>query len=176
MTTLFRNDQISISELPRIETLEMVQLDKKYLTVRAIGSLIFAISSLIALSVFLTFKLSWGNTTYVLVGLAAWILLILINVFLVVKGFKVKAYAIRDKDIMYRSGLIWRSETSIPFNRVQHVDINRGPLDRLFDLAKINIYTAGGQSSDLSIPGLDPEDAKALKDFILKKTLLDEEE
>ena len=82
----------------------------------------------------------------------------------------------RSKDIVYRSGWLWRSTTTAPFNRVQHVMIDQGLIERQFQLSKLKIFTAGGSGSDLTIPGLNPETANTLKEFIVKKTTADEEE
>lgn len=93
-----------------------------------------------------------------------------------IKGFQYKSYALRKKDIIYKSGWLWRSVTTVPFNRVQHVSIDQGPVERNFDLSKLKIYTAGGSASDMTIPGLSPSTADYLKEFIVKKTQADEEE
>ena len=84
--------------------------------------------------------------------------------------FHYMGYAIREKDITYKSGWLWKSMTTIPFNRVQHCDLRQGILDRRFGLSKLTIYTAGGQSTDLMIPGLLPDTAEKLKAFILRST------
>lgn len=93
-----------------------------------------------------------------------------------IKGFHYKSYALREKDIVYNTGWLWRRVTTVPFNRVQHVSIDQGPVERNFDLSKLKIFTAGGNASDMTIPGLRPETANYLKEFIVKKTLADEEE
>ena len=85
-------------------------------------------------------------------------------------SFQHMGYALREKDISFKSGLLWRSMTTVPFNRVQHCDLKQGILDRKFGLSKLTIYTAGGQSTDLMIPGLLPETAERLKTFILQST------
>ena len=82
------------------------------------------------------------------------------------KGFPLRGYVLRDKDLTYRAGWIFRKVTTIPFNRIQHSEISQGPLGRLFRLNRLKIYTAGGSASDLSIPGLDPEVAVRLRDFV----------
>ena len=79
-------------------------------------------------------------------------------------------YAVREKDISFKSGCLWKSVTTVPFNRVQHFDIRPGILDRKYGLARLTIYTAGGQSSDLMIPGLLPDVAEKLKAHILGTT------
>ena len=91
-------------------------------------------------------------------------------------GYFQMSYALREKDIFYKKGLIFRKSTVIPFNRIQHCEVNHGPIDRFFGLASLKIFTAGGVSSDLSIPGLSESKAHSLKDYIVGKTGLDEEE
>ena len=50
------------------------------------------------------------------------------------------------------------------------MSIDQGPIERQFGLSKLKIFTAGGGASDMSIPGLDPETANALKEYIVSKT------
>ena len=78
-----------------------------------------------------------------------------------------RAYQLRERDILFRSGVWWRSETGVPYNRVQHCEIAQGPLEKNFGLATLEIYTAGKNTSDLSIPGLQAEVAARIKDHVL---------
>ena len=78
-------------------------------------------------------------------------------------------YAIRDKDIVYREGVVWRRITAVPFNRIQHVETSSGPLDRRFGTATLQLFTAGGSAGDLKIAGLSAETAEDMRAFILGK-------
>jgi uncharacterized protein len=49
-------------------------------------------------------------------------------------------------------------------------------LERLFEMSSLRIYTAGGSSSDLSIPGLKPDQALKMRSYILKRAGGNEEE
>ncbi len=69
------------------------------------------------------------------------------------------------------SGVIVHREKSIPIDRVQHVDVARGPLERVFGLARVSIFTAGGRTATLHIPGLTPERADALRAAVLRERL-----
>ena len=80
-----------------------------------------------------------------------------------------RGYVVRDKDIVFRSGVMWRSVTAIPFNRIQHVETSSDPLDRKFELATLQIFTAGGSGGDLKIDGLGKDIAEQLRAYILKK-------
>ena len=115
-------------------------------------------------------------TKILMVIFGAWFILSLVIMVLVGPRYRQKGYAVRDRDISYKTGLINRKTTTIPFNRVQHCDIKQGIISRYFGLSKLNVYTAGGAKSDLSIPGLNLEKAQKLMDFVLQKTLAHDEE
>jgi membrane protein YdbS with pleckstrin-like domain len=85
-------------------------------------------------------------------------------------GFQHRGYAVRQQDITYKKGWIFRSRTTVPFNRIQHSEINQGPLDRKYGISSLKIFTAGGSTSDLTIPGLPPEEAERLHEFITDQT------
>jgi len=78
--------------------------------------------------------------------------------------------------VIHRKGVLFKSTTTIPFNRVQHCEISQGPIQRMFNLHTLEIFTAGGGKSDLAIPGLEGDTAQQIKEFIVKKTAIAEEE
>ena len=80
-----------------------------------------------------------------------------------------RGYALRDKDILFRKGVLWQSVTAVPFNRIQHVETSSTPLDRKFGLATLQLFTAGGSSGDLKIDGLGEDIAEQLRVCILDK-------
>lgn len=165
---LFNNPEIRLDELPEAESLELIPLEKAYKTARyASASITAGILTMISWLIVL-FQPEVG-----LIGQSLAVLVTLISVWMVFYNglsYKYMSYAVREKDISYKSGWLWKSMTTVPFIRVQHCDIRQGLLDRRFGLAKLTIYTAGGQSTDLMIPGLLPETAERLKTFILNAT------
>ncbi len=160
---LLQNLQISPAELPDIEAVKFNPLEKDYLWMRLLGWGLF----LLVAAGILTFILITTDARLWMV-LTPWVVLLILVFFVEIRGFRIKGYAIREKDITYKSGLIFFHMTSIPFNRIQHCEVSQGPLARLFDLASVKVYTAGGSSSDLSISGLTKERAQKLRDFITK--------
>jgi len=68
-----------------------------------------------------------------------------------------------------RRGRMWQSETRIPANRVQHLDLRRGPLQRRYGLATLVIHTAGTRQSAVSVQGLDEQDAERLRDVLARQ-------
>mgnify|MGYP000394656666 CR=1 FL=1 len=172
----FSNEQIFPASMPQMATLEYSPLEKNLLKADIIWSvLFFSIGIIVSLVLRFVFDVEW----MVNYGVYIWLLLIVlttISILFIYFEFKKKSYAIRQKDIVYNSGLFWQSSIVIPFNRVQHCEVSQGPIDRFYNLAELKIFTAGGASSDLSISGLSPETAARIKDFIVIKTGIDEEE
>lgn len=62
-------------------------------------------------------------------------------------------------------GWIWKNRRIVARDRIQHVDINSGPVDRRFGLVQVVVYTAGTTVG--MIPGLRPERANALRDQLM---------
>lgn len=96
-------------------------------------------------------------------------IIFLLRVVIVWEKQKTFGYALRDKDIVYKRGLWIEKITVIPFNRIQHVSTARDAFDKVFNIASLQVFTAGGSGSDISIPGLDPELATQIKERIIQK-------
>ena len=73
-------------------------------------------------------------------------------------------FAIREHDLWIRRGVLFHTETVIPLTRIQHVDSRQGPLERLWGLSRVLVYTASGLAPDGGIPGLRSQVAAALRD------------
>ena len=172
----FENTQVFDDHIPSTVTLEYAGLESNLLKADMIFNIIFFSVGFIAMSVLrwvfeIEFIIDYG------IYIASFIFLIMMLVLaFTYYEFKKRSYAIRQKDIVYNKGLFWKSTTAIPFNRVQHCEVSQGPIDRFFNLSELKIFTAGGASSDLSISGLSPDTAKRIKDFIVNKASIDEEE
>jgi len=72
-----------------------------------------------------------------------------------------------DIGLHVRRGLIWRVEVLVPRSRVQHLDVERGPLERQFSLATLVVHTAGSQTTALRLSGLEEPDAVELRDALI---------
>ena len=165
---LFTNVQLDLQSLPSADQLEMTPLEPAFKTVRYIsGAIVAGITSLIAWAIVCFEPRTWPLGFYA-AGLVS-----ALGIWYVIYcgiSFHHMGYALREKDISFKSGYLWRSITTIPFNRVQHCDFKQGLLDRRFGLSRLTIYTAGGQNTDLVVPGLLPDTAERLKAYILQST------
>ena len=63
-------------------------------------------------------------------------------------------------------GWVFHTDTVVPFVRVQHIDVTRGPLDKAFGTASLVVHTAGTHNSIVTLPGLAPERAAEIRELI----------
>ncbi len=97
------------------------------------------------------------------------LLFISLRYLLMKMAFARRSYAVREHDIIYRHGILSVITTIVPFNRIQHVALLEGFIERKYHVATIQIFTAGGSSADIKVAGLPKEIASALKEIILEK-------
>lgn len=71
-------------------------------------------------------------------------------------------FMIGDRFLRIREGWLFRSTTTVPYNRVQHVDTKQGPLLRAFGLTSIVIHTAVGAHDITSLDSAEAERTIAL--------------
>ncbi len=83
------------------------------------------------------------------------------------RRYRVTHYYVSDDYIGFVVGAVWHSEVVVTFNRLQHLEIGQGPLERVLGLSRLVLYTAGGSTADLVIPGLTMPQAEQLRDRVL---------
>lgn len=94
--------------------------------------------------------------------------LVVVSIWMPSLSFERWSYALRDVDLLIASGVFFRSITSVPTNRIQHVDVRQGPLEQWLGLSRVLVYTASGMGADGVIPGLNVETAEALRDQLVR--------
>ena len=56
---------------------------------------------------------------------------------------------------------------ALPRVRIQHTDVSQGPLERRYGIGTLKLYTAGSRHTRIELPGLNHDDAIALRDALL---------
>ena len=164
---MFENPEIALDELPDTDALDWERLHPLYArALRIVAAIVLTIMAIAAtvLAFILSLPLAAFVVLYSLLAIAAAIAMIWPGI-----SVRRQGYVVRDKDILFRKGVIWRSITAIPFNRIQHVETSSTPIDRKLDLATLQLFTAGGSGGDLKIDGLGTDVAEKLRVFILDK-------
>lgn len=75
--------------------------------------------------------------------------------------YKQWRYGIFEDKIELINGIIIRKKTIIPISRIQNLKIEQGPIERMSNIASVNIITAGGTHK---IPAINMEDAEKITD------------
>lgn len=165
---IFENSSVPVSSLPHAESVEFQRLAPAYRTVEMLGSTL--LFGFLYFGWLLFYLLNGLNVEWpVWVILAVLTILFSFSLFFSWKRWTVAGYALREFDVIHKHGVLFHTVTTIPFNRMQHCEISRGPVESTFGLATLRVFTAGGSSSDLSIEGLPVEEAQRIKEFITRK-------
>ena len=77
-------------------------------------------------------------------------------------------FALHPKLLQVVRGWLFHMDTIVPLVRVQHIDVTRGPLDKLFGTASLVVHTAGTHNSIVTLPGLAPDKADSIREEIRK--------
>jgi len=96
-------------------------------------------------------------------GVGAVAVLFPVAVLYIVALYRRWRYELQADALELERGVITQVETAVPYVRVQHVDTQRDVLDRLLGLGSVVVYTAGSRGADVSIPGLQPDEARELR-------------
>lgn len=166
---MFTNQQINLDTLPSIDDVDFKPISKKYLYIIILNrSLVFTLV-IIALFVAKSFFSDVNFQMLFWYVFGALSLFAILNLVFTILAFKTRKYAIREQDVIYRKGVLVNSIAAVPISRIQHIEISRSWLARKFNLATLNIFTAGEAGIDLSIEGLHYSEAKKINDFLSKK-------
>lgn len=82
------------------------------------------------------------------------------------RRYHARGFAMGSDRLRVVRGLLFRSDTVVPFGRVQHIDVNRGPLERYYGLATLTLHTAGSHNASVHLPGILNEDALIMRETI----------
>jgi uncharacterized protein len=76
-------------------------------------------------------------------------------------------FGVDETGIAIESGVLWRSRVALPRVRIQHTDVSQGPLERRYGIGTLKLYTAGSRHVKIELPGLNHDEALALRDALL---------
>ena len=141
---------------------ELTKLDPRYTTVMRIEGLLTTLPFVIGAGVLSFAELvpPWAIAIPVLI-LAA-ILVILLPM----KRFRARGYDMAGDRLRVVKGVMFHADTVVPFSRVQHLDVEQGPLERGFGIARLILHTAGTHNSSVTLPGLAHPTAIELRETI----------
>jgi len=96
-------------------------------------------------------------------------------------AYKYWKYELAEDAFRKESGIIWKKYVSIPYERIQNVDIYRGIFARILGLSDVHVQTAGasavsygrrgmaGVGAEGRLPGIDKDTAEKLRDELIRR-------
>jgi membrane protein YdbS with pleckstrin-like domain len=140
------------------------RVSPKYIGVEVVGAALFGLVAIGATLVFALTRWFAQPLGWILVAAAVAITLTM----LIVAPRRVRSigYQLRDDDLLFRRGIMFHRVVSVPYGRMQLIDINRGPVARFLGLAELKFVTAAA-ATGVTIPGLVDADADTLRDRLV---------
>ena len=163
----FTNQTLDTTQLPKFEEVLFSKLHASYWKVVLINIAVLFV--LLGTAYGLIFTFVTELFAYQMQITAAIVILFCLILLFSRIGFTKKGFAFRNHDVLFKSGIIATNTIIIPYNRIQHVALHEGIVSRFFGLAKIEIFTAGGNSSDIEIPGIEKAQAENIKQLLMGK-------
>lgn len=167
------NPRMHSDELPVPEAPEFESLARSYIMMSGISWILITVLVLLAN---LVINLVAGNTfsRFLEAGVApfffaAFAVLLVLAFVMPRLSWRSQGYQLRLNNLHFKHGIVWRAVTSLPYVRVQHVELESGPVERLFKLATLKFFTAGGGSADMKIPGLPFATASKIRAYVMER-------
>lgn len=141
---------------------ELTPLDPAYVTTTRIASALGLVPFVIGAGVLEFAQVMPGGTFLVPI-----LLLYVFMVFVVpARKYRHWGYAMGADRLRVVRGYMFYHDTVVPFGRIQHIDVDQGPIDRRYDLSTLTVHTAGNHNSTVALPGLRHADALAMREAI----------
>jgi membrane protein YdbS with pleckstrin-like domain len=83
--------------------------------------------------------------------------------FMPIRRFRYTRYRVDTLGLVIHRGRIFHSELGVPRSRIQHTDVTQGPIQRLYGIATLSIFTAGTEDAKIDLSGLEFETARQLR-------------
>ena len=151
-----------MSERVDLPEVEWRRVSPRYIVVDVVGYIIFG---LIVTAVPVVIALTTG-VRWLWIAAAALAVVFLVTIVLTPRRVRAIGYQLRDDDVLFRKGILYQRFVSVPYGRMQLVDINRGPLARALGLSELKFVTAAA-ATGVVIPGLAEADAEELRDRLV---------
>jgi membrane protein YdbS with pleckstrin-like domain len=141
---------------------ELTQLDPRHITVSRISSAIFMMIFVIGAGVLEAVQVMQRGAIIIPVLIAA----IYIAWIVPARKYRHWGYHMAADRLRIVRGFMFYSDTIVPFGRIQHIDVDQGPIQRPYNLATLQVHTAGNHNSTVALPGLTHETALAMREAI----------
>ena len=142
----------------------MERLHSRIRLVWSAGALLTAVIFTVVVSVIVVYPLDRPLETGLSMGISGGTIIFIVGTVYAVLRYRAWRFELQDDALYLERGVITEIRTVLPYVRVQHVDTQRNPLERVLGLSRVVVYTAGSRGADVSIPGLTADRATTLRE------------
>lgn len=141
---------------------DLTPLDPAYVRVLQIDAAIMGLIMLVCALIIEAFApVPRGSFIGPVLLLALWLVFVVSP-----RKYRHWGYRLSPDRLQIARGYLFHSDTVVPLGRVQHLDVQQGPLMRKFGLSTLTVQTAGTANASVGLPGLKHEDALAMRETI----------
>ncbi|MCP9221759.1 PH domain-containing protein [Erythrobacter sp. LQ02-29] len=108
---------------------------------------------------------AWGLAVLALFALGG----IAISVLVAFLQWRRFTYRVGEADIRVESGVLSRAARSVPYERIQDVSLEQGPVARIFDLVQVKFETGAGGKDELALAYLRASEGEALRELVRER-------
>ena len=148
---------------------ELTKLDPSYITALRISTALTAIPFVIGAIVLESVMAENSVAPFgLIIGLVVFVALVLI-IRLPNRRWQARGYNMSGDRLRVVRGVLWHSDTVVPFGRVQHIDVDQGPVERWLGIATLTLHTAGSHNASVHLPGLNHTLATEMREDIRQR-------
>ena len=144
-----------------------------YLTVRFVHTIsALALPILVGVAVYCAGAFFGGPEALRIVGLAVVAVFGLWGLWWILttpRRTRALGYALESNHLMARRGIVFRSMSSMPYGRIQYVDVDSGPLERMCGVARLTVRTAGTTTGTMVLFGIPLNVAEELRADLVRR-------
>lgn len=144
------------------ETGDLIQLDPRYKSMMRLLAALVGVALFVGATIAELAIPGWTGAVW----LPAVVVIAYLVIYLPMRRYATRGYSLVEERLRVVRGVLFHSDTIVPFGRVQHIDVDQGPIERGFGLATLTVHTAGSHNASVSLPGLAHETALAMREDI----------
>lgn len=145
---------------------ELTRLHPNYKLLMRIGAIVLAIViSIVGIVLDLLARTEIGFP-FGVIQFPAFAIALFVAIRVPLARYNARGYQMSDDRLRVVRGVMYRSDTIVPFGRVQHIDVDQSPIERMLDIATMTLHTAGSHNASVRLAGLGHELAIEMREEI----------
>jgi uncharacterized protein len=102
------------------------------------------------------------------VPVGLFVVLVPLRTWYVSAAYRAWRYRFGDEGLELRRGVFWTHVSSMPYHRLQQVDVGQGPLERWLGIVSVQLRSAAA-TTDAVIPGIASDEVDELRRLLMQR-------